>query len=161
MKHKKPNGIKKEVKEEVKREIQREKQWRGTGHSAWKMSERLAMASNNGIDVGYIKTLLFPELYNADVPQPLSTQSYCRFSDKKEYTFESKGAGLLIWYPKTMTGPQLFISSTAGNEGQELNFAAITSGTVPPWKCGGMMDYSEYFSQGSLVSASLQIQYVG
>lgn len=63
-----PNGI---MKEEVKREVQKE--FRGTGHGAFKMGERMMMASNNGVDVGYVKTLLFPELYNADVPQPLST----------------------------------------------------------------------------------------
>jgi hypothetical protein len=67
-----PNGI---MKEEIKREVQkeRERDFKGSGHSAFKMGERMMMAGNNGVDVGYVKTLLFPELYNADVPQPLST----------------------------------------------------------------------------------------
>lgn len=80
------NGItKEEVKQEVRKEVARD--FKGSAHMAAKMGERMSMASNNGVDVGYVKTLLFPELYNADVPQPLSTQSYCRFSDKKEMTF--------------------------------------------------------------------------
>lgn len=148
-KRKTPNGI---IKEEVKREIQRERDFKGSGHTAFKMGERMMMASNNGVDVGYVKTLLFPELYNADVPQPLSTQSYCRFSDKKEMTFGSSSQGLLIWYPKTMVGPQLFVKNSKLAEGTALT---LGDGTDGKWKCAGYMDYSTYFSQGNLVSASL------
>lgn len=82
------NSIKKKVKEEVKREMTRS-MFRGSNHSAAKFAEQLMVKANNGVDVGYLRTLLFPELYNADVPQPLSTQSYCRFTDKKEWTISS------------------------------------------------------------------------
>ena len=96
-----PNGI---TKEEVKREVAKS-MFRGSNHSAGKFAEELMARSNAGIDVGYLRTLLFPELYNADVPQPLSTQSYCRFTDKKEWTISSATQGMLIWFPKVTQGP--------------------------------------------------------
>lgn len=75
-----------------------------------KLSESLSVKAHNSIDIGYLKTVLFPELYNADIPQPMSTQSYSRFSDKKEITLSTgqDGSGLFIWYPKTNMGPQIF-----------------------------------------------------
>lgn len=33
-----------------------------------KMSEHLAGRAHGQIDLGYVKTLLYPELYNADIP---------------------------------------------------------------------------------------------
>ena len=70
-----------------------------------KASEQLATRSSNQVDIGYIKTLLFPELYNSDIPQPMSTQSYTRFTDKKEISVPSNGESMLLWYPKTNCGP--------------------------------------------------------
>lgn len=40
----------------------------GTPKDRLMLSEKLLAQSHNSIDVGYIKTLLFPELYNADIP---------------------------------------------------------------------------------------------
>jgi hypothetical protein len=67
-----PNSIKKEIKEEVKRELGGVR-FKGSPHEAHRMAEMLHARASGGIDIGYIKTLLFPELYNADVPQPLSS----------------------------------------------------------------------------------------
>jgi hypothetical protein len=36
------------------------------------------------IDIGYIKTVIFPENNFSDVPQPLSSISFSRFSHKDE-----------------------------------------------------------------------------
>lgn len=78
---------------------------RGSPHEMHKLSEMLLAKASDGIDHGYIKTILFPELYSADIPQPMSTQSYCRFTDKKELSIVSGGEGMLIWYPKVNNGP--------------------------------------------------------
>jgi hypothetical protein len=40
----------------------------GTPKDRLMLSEKLFAQSHSSIDVGYIKTLLFPELYNADIP---------------------------------------------------------------------------------------------
>lgn len=37
---------------------------------------------NNGVDIGYLKAVIFPDLFSADIPQPLTNLSYCRFTDK-------------------------------------------------------------------------------
>ena len=42
-------------------------------HEILKLAEQLQAKAHDQIDIGYLKTLLFPELYNADVPQPMST----------------------------------------------------------------------------------------
>jgi len=42
----------------------------------------LKKKSQTSIDVGYIRTVLFPEFYSYDIPQPLSNISYSRFTDK-------------------------------------------------------------------------------
>lgn len=60
-----PNSIKKEIKEEVKHEL---RPFKGSAHQASRMAEILMQKANNGIDIGYIKTILFPELYNSDIP---------------------------------------------------------------------------------------------
>ncbi len=41
---------------------------KGTPHEMSKLSEMLMHKANDSVDQGYIKTLLFPELYNADIP---------------------------------------------------------------------------------------------
>jgi hypothetical protein len=105
--------MEREEKKEMARtitQLQREiGMYRGNNKQMLGLSDALSSRAHMGIDVGYIKTLLFPELYNADIPQPMSTQSYCRFTDKKEISLSSKGNGMLIWYPKVTIGPQLFV----------------------------------------------------
>jgi hypothetical protein len=96
-----------------------------------KYAEQLMARSHMGIDVGYLKTLLYPELYNSDVPQPLSTQSYCRFTDKKELTIQSLSNGMLLWYPKVTHGAQLFLRADATDLASGLTFDANK------WKIGG------------------------
>ena len=98
-----------------------------------RLSEMLMSKSQNSVDTGYIKTLLFPELYNADIPQPMSTQSYCRFTDKKELTFKSGQNGMLIWYPKVNYGPSIFIRSSAAAIDTPVSFALSSAG----WKAAG------------------------
>jgi hypothetical protein len=66
------NSIRKEVKEEIKREVSGMR-FKGSNHAAHRFAEQLMVKASGGVDVGYLKTVLFPELYNADVPQPLST----------------------------------------------------------------------------------------
>jgi hypothetical protein len=38
-----------------------------------KLAELMNSRAHNSVDIGYIRTLLYPELYNYDLPQPLST----------------------------------------------------------------------------------------
>jgi hypothetical protein len=126
------------------------------------LSEMLSNRAHMGIDVGYIKTLLFPELYNADIPQPMSTQSYCRFTDKKEISLSSKGNGMLIWYPKVTIGPQLFIRFDSNlTVPVPLSTNYTSSINTPYYKKGGSVNFATYFSQTNLVSASISIQYIG
>jgi hypothetical protein len=111
------------------------------------LSEMLSQKAHMGIDVGYIKTLLFPELYNADIPQPMSTQSYCRFTDKKEISLSSKGNGMLIWYPKVTIGPQLFVrfdSNLTTPAPISTNWSSQL--TTPYYKKGGSTNFATYFS---------------
>jgi len=66
------------IKEEVKKTLGDRKTIRelmgtiqgypGTPKDRLMLSEKLFAQSHDSIDVGYIKTLLFPELYNADIP---------------------------------------------------------------------------------------------
>jgi hypothetical protein len=37
---------------------------------------------NSGVDIGYLKTVLFPEQYSYDIPFPLTSVSFCKFTDK-------------------------------------------------------------------------------
>jgi hypothetical protein len=64
-----PNAI---SKEEAK-ERHEKHGFKGTPHHAMKMADHLMQRAQGGVDVTYLKTVLYPELYNADVPQPLST----------------------------------------------------------------------------------------
>jgi hypothetical protein len=57
----------------VKELMQNINQYKGSAKEFTMLSDRLNSMAHQGIDVGYIKTLLFPELYNADIPQPMST----------------------------------------------------------------------------------------
>lgn len=41
---------------------------RTTPRDMMRMAEQLSQSAHSQIDLGYIKTLLFPELYNADIP---------------------------------------------------------------------------------------------
>lgn len=85
-----------------------------------------------GVDVEYIRTALFPELNNGDVPQPMSNVSYCRFSDKQEIGFSPgtmekatnpDGSGVLVWYPKITQGPSMFMYSHP--EGKPLDLPVL------------------------------------
>lgn len=46
---------------------------KGSRHEMMKLSEMLSARAHNSVDLGYVKTMLFPELYNSDIPQPMST----------------------------------------------------------------------------------------
>jgi hypothetical protein len=61
----------------------------------------------------------------------------------------SNAEGMFLWFPKTTIGPQLFWKSGLGCTALEKPFDSTT------WKMGGWQDYSEYFSQANLVSASI------
>ena len=41
---------------------------KGSRHEMMKLSEMLSMRAHNNVDLGYVKTVLFPELYNSDIP---------------------------------------------------------------------------------------------
>ena len=41
---------------------------KGTRHEMMKLSDMLIMRAHNNVDLGYVKTVLFPELYNSDIP---------------------------------------------------------------------------------------------
>jgi len=43
-------------------------QYGGSPKEKLMLSDKLSTMAHSSIDVGYIKTLLFPELYNADIP---------------------------------------------------------------------------------------------
>ncbi len=66
------------------------------------------------IDIGYIRTVLFPELYSYDIPQPLSMISYSRFTSTFTLSIKTgvddggSGAGFAVWYPKVSFGPSFF-----------------------------------------------------
>lgn len=65
-------AIKEEEKREAKRtlaDLQRElHKYSALPRDYLAMSEMLAAKAHGGIDIGYIRTILFPELYNADIP---------------------------------------------------------------------------------------------
>lgn len=41
---------------------------KGTPYQLLKLSEQLQARAHNSVDIGYIRTLLYPELYNYDLP---------------------------------------------------------------------------------------------
>ncbi len=47
-----------------------------------KLYKAMKQKYNRGIDLGYIKTILFPEYFKYDIPSPLTNLSYCKFDDK-------------------------------------------------------------------------------
>lgn len=59
---------KKVVRQTIKNLLGSAHNLQGTPYQMMKMSEIMSARAHNSIDLGYIKTLLFPELYNADVP---------------------------------------------------------------------------------------------
>lgn len=62
------------------------------------------------IDIGYIKTVVFPEDNFFDIPQPLSTISFSRFSHKDETIISTgNGSGMMLWFPRCTSGPCLFL----------------------------------------------------
>jgi hypothetical protein len=72
----------------------------------------------------------------------------------------------LIWYPKTIVGPSLFLRYGDIDKIRAFAFAAKPAGTADDaahntwysrWRCAGSYDYSEYFSQATLIAASLSI----
>ena len=62
-----------EVLKEERKEEKAMRAFRGSRHQAMKYADTLMQQAQQGVDTGYLRTILFPELYNADVPQPLST----------------------------------------------------------------------------------------
>ena len=46
---------------------------------------------HKGVDMNYIRTVLFPETYSFDIPQPMSNLSYARFSDKQDAIINTAG----------------------------------------------------------------------
>jgi hypothetical protein len=74
-------------------------------------------AKGRSIDIGYIKTIIFPETNFYDVPQPLSSISFSRFSHKDEAMINTgpTGSGMLVWYPRCVNGPCLFVTYVPGS----------------------------------------------
>lgn len=69
--------------------------------------KRLMKERYGGVSIGYIRTLIFPEQYSYDIPMPLSSISYSKFTDKQDIkiTPGADGSGMLVWYPRTNGGP--------------------------------------------------------
>lgn len=116
------------------------------------IAKHLKNKSQSSIDIGYIRTVLFPELYSYDIPQPLSNISFSRFTDKQEATVNTgndgfNGAGLILWFPKVNYGPSIFYyASTAADLDKSLPIPFVkkkgtTTGTTnyldsTKWKVG-------------------------
>lgn len=85
---------------------------------------------NGGLHIGYIKTLLFPEQFSYEIPMPLSSVSYSKFTDKQEINITpgTDGSGMLVWYPRTNGGPQLFYFA-GGTLKNTYTSAGIVEGT--------------------------------
>lgn len=136
------------------------------------LSQALKRKYTNGIDMNYLKAVIFPELFTADIPQPLTNLSYCRFTDKQEGVIntggvaQGTGSGMIVWYPRVTEGPSLFYYKCDANntlpEGQ-VGIPLLTGKTVDPakWKLGFSKSYADNFQQAVLVAASLSIQYIG
>lgn len=82
-----------------------------------KIARLLEKKSSNGVDVNYIRTVLFPEMYNGDIPLPLSNIAYCRFTHKAEMTIMANTAkdnndGCLVFLPRSTVGPCLIGHNT-------------------------------------------------
>ena len=68
--------------------------------------KRMLKGVHGGLHLGYIKTLLFPEQFSYDIPMPLSSISFSKFTDKQESNLATlNGSGMLVWYPRTNCGP--------------------------------------------------------
>ncbi len=108
------------------------------------VARALKQKSQLSIDIGYLRTVLFPELYGYDIPQPLSNMSYCRFTDKQEATLGtgtdgSNGCGMIVWYPKTNYGPSLFyFPAQSSSVGLDQFPIALSAGSVDitKWRAG-------------------------
>gem|GEM_PF-6383934 len=131
------------------------------------------------VDIGYIKTVIFPEDNFFDIPQPLSTMSFSRFSHKDEAIINTgpAGQGLLLWYPRTTSGPCLFYYATPGTNSVTNITMPVPSTIIPPisssltaaiapsnnynptsdagFTAGFAYDYFTYFSSAVLVGGSL------
>lgn len=135
---------------------------------------------SKGIDLGYLKTVLFPEFFSYDIPQPLTNLAYCRFDDKQDATINTgpSGAGLILWFPRTTQGPSLFYlpCSTIGQlpNTNPIPFAsqnylapgaasatAVSAMNNTIWQYGFWKGYEKCFTQTNLVAASLSVQYIG
>lgn len=70
---------------------------------------------------------------------------------------------MLIWFPKTIIGPQLFLRTGAGIDTPIDIFLNTGEQGVAanPFKKGASVNYARYFSQASLVSGAISIQYIG
>lgn len=104
---------------------------------------------NRGVDLGYLKTILFPEYFKYDIPSPLTNLSYCKFDDKQDAIIATggvnasagvtaiSGTGMLLWFPRVTSGPSLFVWTGAAGSGgavptspgQYTPFTAATSTT--------------------------------
>jgi hypothetical protein len=72
----------------------------------------------------------------------------------------------LIWYPKTIVGPSLFLRYGDIDKIRTFAFATKPAAAADDathntwysrWRAAGSYDYSEYFSQATLIAASLSI----
>jgi len=75
-------------------------------------------------------------------------------------TIKSGSNGMLVWFPKTVVGPQLFLR-TGDNIDAPANLTDPYAANTTRYKKGGFCGYQQFFSQVSLVSASISIQYIG
>jgi hypothetical protein len=67
---------------------------------------------------------------------------------------------MLIWFPKTVIGPQLFLKTGSNIDAPAKLLSPYVAGS-DTYKKGGFCSYQQYFSQVSLVSASISLQYIG
>jgi hypothetical protein len=75
------------------------------------MRSVLKKHQERGINVGYLKTVLFPEQFSYEIPLPMSSISYAKFTDKQEMTINTgwKGEGMVLWFPRANGGPTMFV----------------------------------------------------
>jgi hypothetical protein len=59
------------------------------------------------------------------------------------------GAGMILWYPRTTCGPQLFYTTKAPTEGLDFTASNFNAG---PW-----VKAHQYFNQVALVAGALSL----
>ena len=60
--------VKTAVKNTLKQMLSSAHTAKGSPYQMMKLAELMQARAHNSIDLGYIKTLLYPELYNSDLP---------------------------------------------------------------------------------------------